>query len=211
MNTDLKPYKTDIIQAIKANRNVYDTVERCFDCDLDYEELTNEEKRVYDRVVWLNSKCGGRGRFDRAEVCAWHTEKHSISLATFNRDLALVNRQKGKWREAESELRLSRLLETAWYAVELAEEAGDAETIAKVTKTAWEIEGMKTRGNGKDAATGVASEKTQQHFNILVMSERSEGILETILANTSIVKHSTPILEIIAYEEIASQPYPPSD
>jgi hypothetical protein len=210
MNDNSLP-KTDFVALIKESRNVYDTVERCFEGELDFEELLPREQEVYNRIVSLNAICGGRKRFDRTDVQNWHTTKHNIKSATFNRDLALVNKIKGKFRESERELRLSHLIEMAWHAVELAETEGDPEVIARVTKTAWEIEGMKARGNGSENEIGAASEKTRQHFNILIMTERSEQILETIVKSTSVVRHSTPIEEIIAYEELASRTNTQSD
>lgn len=210
LNDEFLP-KTDYAAILRKNRNVYDTIERVFDGDLEVEELGEDERRVYERVVELHYNCTKNttfkkgSRFDRPAVLQNHMDIHRISFATANRDLQLVNKQMLKYRESEQELRLNGLLDVAHEAVEIAmtQQHLDPEVISKVAKNAWEMEGMKTAKSGGDL--GLIHQKIEQHVNIFVMSDRSEDLLQQILEkNISVIKHATPIEEILEYERVAA-------
>jgi hypothetical protein len=194
------------LKRLKESRNAEFSIELYLDGKLNFDDLTDDEQLIYERVVWLTSriKQNGKARFDRDPVIEDHCRRWEISEATANRDLKIVNIQRRKLTEAELELHKWYLYQKACDAIEKAEKddmhGQGARGMASGIKEALRALGID--GRGKEGTVDYS--KIEQHINILIADEMTQKIfIELIKNKVSVLKHNTTLDEILALEEAA--------
>ena len=205
---------TKTIEKLKSTRDSSTTVERHLDGQIPESELTIKELEILDRVITLNnmrrqfSADNGRkwARLDRKKLCDSYMQRYGKSVATFDRDLAIVSRYVAKMSESEIELKRASLLEALEVTLEDAIEFGERELVGRLTKEIRE-----TAGIGKEGAlSGVAAERIEQHINIYVTDDYTSVAIKRMLEGDVSLHRYLPSLEEILtaeaeYEELASQ------
>lgn len=209
----------EALKKLKESRNAEQTIELYLEGTIDFDDLTDKEKEMYERQIWLMAqiKAGGKERFDRDTFLERHTKRFDISMATANRDLRFVNNQRKRLMDAELEFHKYYLLQKAFDAIELAEDEElkgmAASSMARGIIAAAKILGIDKSGQ-KDGGE-MDNTKIEQHINIKVADARTNLILtELVDKNISVLKHSTDLKEILRLEQVAlekSQKLDPTD
>jgi hypothetical protein len=220
----------DALKRLKDGRNAEVALELYHEGKLKFSDLTDKEKQMYERQVWLMAKikANGKVRFDRDNILEAHCNRFDISIATANRDLKFVNDQKRKLMDAELEFHKFYLLQKAYDAIEIAESAGqdieyygddedeeDTEPRTRAAKgsdkvaaasgmTKGILAALKALGiDGKENGKGIVdASKIEQHINILIADPRTSIILtELVKNNISVLKHNMSLNEILRLEQ----------
>jgi hypothetical protein len=216
----------EALKKLKDGRNSEVALELYLDGKLKFADLTDKEKEIYDRHIWLMSKVKeyGKRRFDRDELFQSYQNIWGKEIATFNRDLRFVNNEKRKLLDAEKEFHKFYLLQKAFDAIEIAESAAkeieideneeDDEGLPlqrikagdKVNAASGMTKGilaaLKVLGiDGKDGNGHIDASKIEQHINILIADPRTSIILtEMVKNNISVMKHNMSLEEILRLE-----------
>jgi hypothetical protein len=180
-------------------RDSQSAVENYLDGLLDYEELNETEQGMYKRYLALTSKIiDAKGNFKRKVLRDEHIALFNISEATFNRDMAMVNKRLGKLHDAELELDRFFLYEKAKKAIKLAEKEKDGSKMAKAIAVAKDVRGIDKKGEGGT----IQADKIEQHINIMIADDMTRGVLDKLLQkNVSVLEYETTLEEILRIEE----------
>jgi hypothetical protein len=180
-------------------RDPQSAVENYLDGLMDWEELSETEQGIYNRYLALTSKIiESKGNFKRKNLRAEHMQIFAVSEATFNRDMAMVNKRLGKLHDAELELDRFYLWNKAKKAIKLAEKDGDGAKMAKAIDVAKNVRGIDKKGDG----AVIHADKIEQHINIMIADDRTNLVLDKLLQkNVSVLEYDTTLEEILRIEE----------
>ena len=209
------PATNRFVEQLVKQRKPENAIGMYLDGHLDYIELQEDEKKMYERYVRLTACILERkGKFDRDEVLSNHIKTFTVSIATAQRDLGFVNNRMGMLMEAELELHKLALYNKAWKGIEIAEKNEEPKGMAINIKEARELMGI-----GKNGSNSVPAEKIEQHVNVFVNDDITKDVLLKILQkNISVHEYNMTLEEILAkekelqktidipHEEIGSEP-----
>lgn len=197
--------RTNGLLQLKQSRNAENALDLYFSGQIFWEDLTDDEKIMYDRYVYMMAKIKSNSaeKFDSSAIIQEHCRRWGISEATARRDLRYCNNRRRELRAAEIEFHTDFLYEQTLAAIELAKAdafpAAAASAIAKNVAIAMKLLGIDSKGSGD---TTFDYSRIEQHVNIIVGDEMSEKILKEMFEqNVGVFKHTKSLEEILAIEK----------